>query len=72
MIYCRQIILSQPLCLSDEITGIVDAGRAIIVIYFAFSVDFHICRRNWKKCGRYGEEDILKEGRDWICGLQSG
>lgn len=69
-IYYGQIILDQSHCLRDEITGSVGEGRAVTVLYLAFSIDFRICRRNCKESGRCGEEGILNEGGDWICGLK--
>lgn len=52
--------------LSDEISGSMEEVTAVIVLYLTFSIDLHICRRNWKKSGKYGEENILNEDRDWI------
>lgn len=69
--YYGQIILYPFHFLSDEINGSMEKVRAVIVLYLTFSVDFHICRRNWKKSGKYGEENILNEGRDWIWRLKS-
>lgn len=53
-----------------SVSGCVEEGRPVTILYLAFSIDFCICRRNWKKCGKYGEENILNESKDWICELK--